>query len=330
MEDRGIKTKMELKVAILIFAVTILSTVLVTEHLIRKFKKKGYVVKDMYKKNKPKIPTMGGLAIMSGLMISLVASQLLLEEIDLGRLLLLYFIVIVYGTFGLLDDLIDIGRKMKVIAPFFMALPIALVVTDTSIAFGFTTLEIGLFALYITSPIYIMVVSNLLNMHEGYNGLGTGVSILLMLFIGAKLILVGDADLLPYLFPILAVAIAFMYYNRYPSVIFLGNSGTLLLGSAVGALLVFFNMELFGVVILLPHIVNFLLWCLWVVLMKLWPEKYPHIKWAKLREDKTIEAPNWLTIKYIVAKLFRVKEWQAILICYFITFVFGVVGLVWF
>lgn len=319
---------MEWRISILIFGVTFLTTIIITYYLIRKLNKKGYVVKDMYKKHKPDIPTMGGLGIMCALMASLVASQVLLEQVDITRLLLSYFIIIVYGTFGLLDDLIDIGRKIKIIAPYFMALPIALIVTDTTISLGFTSLEIGLFALYFTSPIYIMVVSNLINMHAGYNGLSAGLSLIIMFFIGLKVVLIGQYDFLYYLFPIFAATLAFMFFNKYPSEIFLGNSGTLLLGSAIGVLIILFNIELFGIIILIPHIFNFLLWCLWVVLMKLNPGRFPHIKWAKVRGDNTIEPPNWLTVKYMVAKLFRVKEWQAVLICYGITCVFGVIGLV--
>ncbi|MFH0861087.1 MAG: hypothetical protein V1921_07790 [Candidatus Altiarchaeota archaeon] len=33
---------------------------------------------------------------------------------------------------------------------------------------------------------------------------------------------------------------------------------------------------------------------------------YPHVKFAKLREDGTIEPPNKLTLKYIVTHYFRV------------------------
>lgn len=310
---------------ILVFLYSYFATLWITKYFIRKFKGRGYVVRDMYKPHKPKIPTMGGFAILCGLMVSLVLSQLIVKEFGTDKLLIFYFIVIVYGVFGLLDDLIQVNRIIKTIAPFFMALPIAFLVSDTNISLIFTTVEIGLFYSLLIAPIYVMVCSNLINMHAGYNGLSGGVSVILMFFIGAKALLKGgDLTLLLYLLPIMGASMGFMVYNKYPSKVFLGNTGTLLLGAGIGSLLIVYNMEIFGIIILIPHIVNFLLWNYWCLTMK----KHPHIKWAKLRRDLTIEAPNAFTIKYMVVKLFRVRELRAVLICYAITTVFGIIGLV--
>jgi UDP-N-acetylglucosamine--dolichyl-phosphate N-acetylglucosaminephosphotransferase len=318
-------------IALIISLVTIVSTFIIIKYFIRRFLKKGYTVKDMYKLNKPDIPTMGGFTIIAGIMISIVITQLLVDVIDITRFLVFYMIIIIYGTFGLMDDLIDIGRKIKIFAPYFMALPIALVTTDTNISLLVYTLELGIVYSYLFAPVYIMVVSNLINMHSGYNGLSGGLTFLLLCFVSLKLILDGPLRLLFYIIPLFFSLAAFMWYNKYPSRIFLGNSGTLLIGAGLGALLVFFNMEFFGIIILIPHIINFLFWIFWSgYLMKKYPKKYPHIKFGKIKKDNTIEIPNYLTVKYAITKIFKANENQATWICFAFTGIFGIIGVVFF
>ncbi|MBT3408371.1 hypothetical protein HN415_06840, partial [Candidatus Woesearchaeota archaeon] len=239
--------------------------------------------------------------------------------------------IVIFGTFGLIDDLINIGRRIKVVAPFFMALPMALITIDTNISILSYTIELGWIYPYLFAPIYVMVVANLINMHAGYNGLEAGLSIIIIGFISLKLALFGPLKLLFYIIPLFFTLLGFYWYNKYPSKIFMGNVGTTVVGAGIGAMLVFFNMEFFGIIILMPHIINFLLWIFWSgFLMKKYPNKYPHIKFGKLRKDNTIDVPNYLTIKYAVTKLFRVNEKSAVWICYGITVGFGVIGLVWF
>jgi UDP-N-acetylglucosamine--dolichyl-phosphate N-acetylglucosaminephosphotransferase len=311
--------------------ITLICTIRLTKYLMNRLKRYGFTAKDMYKARLPKIPTMGGLAILAGLMISIVMTQVLVNAIDISKFLIFYMVIVIFGTFGLIDDLINIGRKIKVVAPFFMALPMALITIDTNISILSYTIELGWIYAYLFAPIYVMVVANLINMHAGYNGLEAGLSIIIIGFISLKLAIIGPLKLLFYVIPLFFTLLGFYWYNKYPSKIFMGNVGTTVVGAGIGAMLVFFNMEFFGIVILMPHIINFLLWIFWSgFLMKLYPKKYPHIKFGKLRVDGKIDVPNYLTIKYAVTKLFGVREKATVWICYGLTVVFGVVGLVWF
>jgi UDP-N-acetylglucosamine--dolichyl-phosphate N-acetylglucosaminephosphotransferase len=305
-----------------IFVLSFLTTFIATKYFLDKFKEKGFVAKDMYKLNKPDIPTMGGLSILSGVLSSLIASQFLVLDVD--KLLIFYFVVVAFTIFGLLDDLIDIGRKLKIFAPFFLAFPIALLNIDTSLWIVFTSIELGLIYSYIIAPVYVMVVTNLINMHSGYNGLSGGLSAILLSFIGLKIFLKYNGyEPLIYLMPIFGAVLAFMFYNKYPSKIFLGNSGTLMLGSAIGGLLILNNMEIFGVVILIPHILNFLMYIYCLITKK------PTIKWGSVDEKGYLKVPSKIAaLKYTIAYYMKVTEPQAVLILYGITTLFGFLGLI--
>ena len=112
-----------------------------------------------------------------------------LSETNLAFLL----VVSIYALYGLVDDLVDIGRKMKLFLPVAFAYPLISVVNPTEFfipLYGNVSMEAQVFRevsradifRVVIIPIYIMVVANLVNMHSGYNGLQSGLSIILLIF----------------------------------------------------------------------------------------------------------------------------------------------------
>jgi UDP-N-acetylglucosamine--dolichyl-phosphate N-acetylglucosaminephosphotransferase len=311
-----------------IFLIAVLTTLYLTKRFISRFHQGGYVVKDMYKPERPNIPTMGGIALIGGVMVSLVASEVLIRNNEFAvKLLLFYFVIFIYGMFGLLDDLIRIkSRFKKIYILYFLALPIALlqVSGDINIPLMNVAFHIGWVKAFIIAPLFVMVVANLINMHAGFNGLDSGLTCILLIFAGFKAYTQHDGDTLLYLAPILGGMLAFFWYNKYPSRIFSGNTGSLMFGAAVGGLLILYNLLIFGIIILIPHIINFLLWIYWVMNMNI----YPHIKFAEVLEDGTIKPPNKLTLKYFITSLFKVSELKATIILYGITIIFCIMGVI--
>ncbi|NMC59944.1 MAG: hypothetical protein GYA51_11285, partial [Candidatus Methanofastidiosa archaeon] len=195
------------------FLISIFVSFLVTFFLIPKFitmlKEEGHVVKDYYKLKDTFVPTMGGLPILMGILSSLIILQLIFPDVE--NLLIFYFVIFIYAIFGLIDDLINVGRKIKLVAPFFLAFPIALLNLDTNLSLLFIQIELGLLFSYIIAPLYVMVVSNLINMHSGFNGVSGGTTTILLAFSAiASFIKYGFAGII-YVAPILGAMIAFMY-----------------------------------------------------------------------------------------------------------------------
>lgn len=311
-----------------IFLVSFVACFMVTKFLIKKFKEKGtkpYVVQDMYKRGKPKVPNLGGLGILFGVLAGLIVAQLLI--LDVANLLVFYFVVMAYAIFTLTDDLIDVGRKSKIFIPFFLALPIALLNIDTSLSLYFFEIELGLLFTYILAPLYLMVVANLVNCHSGFNGMQTGLSGIVLMAICTKVIMNYGWQTTHFIMPILGAVLAFWYFDRYPSKIFLGNVGSYTMGPAIGGLLILNNMEFFGAVILVPHIINFLMGT-YTELIKGYKKK--RNIFGNLRKDGTIEPPSYPTLKWLPARYFRLTEKQLTYIMYFVTIVFCAIGLVFF
>ncbi len=309
--------------AFIILLVSFLATWISTPYFIKKAHKQKLVVKDMYKPGKPNIANMGGLVMLASIFIGLVAAQFFIKNVT--GFYIFYFIVFSFALYGLADDLLGfVKRRGKVMILFFVALPIALLTTDTNLSLIFFELELGVFYAFVFAPIYIMVVANLINMYAGYNGLSLGLSLIILIFASIKALMMGNLGYVAYLLPIVGSMTAFLFYNFYPAKVLMGNVGTFLVGAGVGGFLVIAGMEFFGVIILIPHIINFLMWIYWSKNM----HKIPHKKFGKVNGDGTLKAPNKLSMKYLVSNTLKVTEPTAVLICYAITVVFGCLGLV--
>jgi len=321
---------------VIIFLFGLVTTFFYTPKLIRKAVEAKLVVRDMYKRGRPNVPTLGGLAILAGVMCSLIAAQFLLPAATTHSVLVFYFMVFSFAMFGLMDDLLDVGRKSKMLIPFFLALPIALLLDPASkVSLGPVTLDLAtkvsagpyscdLALLYflIIAPIYVMVVSNLVNMHSGFNGLACGLSYMLLVFTIIKVIMHNQTENIVYILPLFSAILAFLYFETYPAKIFWGNVGSLMVGAAVGAFIVLSGLELFGVVILIPHIINFLMYVVWKI------KKIGEVKFGGLREDGTLIVPNPLTFKWLFPYYFRLTENQTMWIMYAITLLFGIIGII--
>ena len=315
---------------IIIFAVAFASTLILTSEFIRGAKKKKYVVQDKYKKGKPKIPTMGGLAILGGVMIALVLTQLVYNLVppyaNLTPFFVYYFVVLVFGLYGLTDDLFTFRKRYdKVLILYFLALPIAILTRDTSLNLIIAEVELGALYAFLFAPVYVMVVANLVNVHAGFNGLSGGLSMILLIFAAIGSFLSDGLTYIPLIVPILGALAAFMFYNEYPSRVLLGNVGTYILGGALGGFLILSNQELFGVIILTPHIINFII-DTWTLKIK----KTPLVKFGEIREDGTVVSPpsmKFVSLKFLVTYYLKLSEPQAVMLLYCLTLLFCLTGL---
>ena len=119
----------------LIFIISFLGTYYVMPHSIRKLKENGYVVKDMYKHESTQIPTNAGTIVLFISFISIALIPLFIRIInlfthsdsqitDLNETNLAFLLVVsIYAIYGLVDDLVDIGRKLKFLLPIIFSYP---------------------------------------------------------------------------------------------------------------------------------------------------------------------------------------------------------------
>lgn len=325
---------MEASSVFLLISVSFVLSMIVVPIQIKKFREKGIVVTDYYKKDLRKVPTSGGFAVLFVFFLMFGLATVLghffpirIEISDLDRTAML--VIGLFGLFGAIDDFVDVGRASKIFLPFFFSYPLAFVMDyDTVVLPLLGKLDLGMFFLFLIAPTYVMVVSNLVNMHSGFNGMAAGLSAILLSFLLIKSVMAGRNCLFT-LSCMLGALLGFLYYNWYPSRIFDGNVGALSIGAAIGVGIVACGFLVSGFIMLLPHTVNFLMYVYWRVMRKLHPDdgRWKLVKFGRVRDDGTLEVPNALTLKWVLPYHFRMTEKQVVLAMYGLTLVFCVIGL---
>ena len=311
---------------VLLFLYSFFATRWSIPYVISKSKKYGYMTDDHYKKSKSKIPLMGGVCILIGILISLSLSVILFDRLKLGDLFIFYFVVIVYGLYGILDDIFKFKTRYdKILVTLVLTLPIASLIPDTSVHIFSYSIDLGVFYSLVFVPVFVMFVANSINLHAGYNGLTTGLELILLVTIAIKLFLANGLNSLLFIIPVLAAVIAFLPSNWYPARILPGNVGDFLVGGAIGGLLITNKIKWFGLFILIPHIINFLMDTYTILIRQI-----PDVKFGTVAKDKTVIAPpnmKYKSLKFLIVSWFRLTEKQAVIVLYIFTLIFCMLGL---
>ena len=289
-------------------------------YLIRKLTERGLVVKDYYKKGNKMVPTGGGIAIMLAALFSISINSLFYKFNPINYVIL--NVIVLFGLFGILDDMINIGRPAKLIIMYYCSYPLMQYALHSEIMFPFFgNIDLGIFYSQLIVPTFVLVAANLVNMHSGFNGMSSGLSIIILFSLLFKSLISGNIGNIISIIAISGATLGFYLFERNPSRIFWGNIGSLTVGATIGALIVMQGFLISGFVMLLPHTINFIMYVYWRV------KKYPPVKFGKVRDDGTLEVPNPLTLKWVLPYYRRVTERQATYAMYAVTVAFSVIGI---
>jgi UDP-N-acetylglucosamine--dolichyl-phosphate N-acetylglucosaminephosphotransferase len=104
--------------------------------------------------------------------------------------------------------------------------------------------------------VIIPITGNTINSIDVLNGVASGFLIIASVPLLASTAIFGSYEVFLAALPILFASIAFYRYHKFPSRIFPGDSGTLLLGAMYGAVAIAGSSEIIGVIALLPAVMN--------------------------------------------------------------------------
>jgi UDP-N-acetylglucosamine--dolichyl-phosphate N-acetylglucosaminephosphotransferase len=188
-----------------------------------------------------------------GIVISEIILYFLISDVKIISVLLTTIIAFIIGY---IDDLKTMPGWFKPAALILAAVPIIVLGTHgnyLNLIFDSAFIPI-LYILLILS--IIPIVGNTINSIDVFNGVATGLIIITMIPLLVGVILFSNTNVFLIGLPLLFGCIAMYHYHKYPSKIFLGDSGTLLLGSMYAALSIVGNSEIIGVIALLPAVMN--------------------------------------------------------------------------
>ncbi|PUB10203.1 glycosyltransferase family 4 protein [Paenisporosarcina sp. OV554] len=215
---------------ILVFIASLLITPLVKKFAI----KIGAVDQPNHRKVHVRImPRLGGLAIFLAFIIGFFIYQP--ESPSAMYIIIGAFIIVLTGVF---DDLYELRPIIKLAGQLLAA---GIVVYLGNIEIGFINLpfggelDFGFLSAFLTI-IWIVGITNAVNLIDGLDGLAAGVSTIGLLTLSIMAFLMGDMFVLAMSLMLAVSTIGFLFYNFYPAKIFMGDTGALFLGFIIGVL----------------------------------------------------------------------------------------------
>ena len=204
-------------------------------------------------------PTMGGLIVF----VAIAVPYLVLSPLD-TKSLAVFGVALGAAGLGFADDFIKVTKRRslglsarwKLIAQIALAVGLWWVANeevglDPSLQVRISDAEI-----YLGPVLYVIVVflviagaSNAVNLTDGLDGLAAGSCAIVLLAYTAITITSGQEGLALLSACLVGASVGFLWFNSFPATIFMGDTGSLGLGAAIGALAVMTQTELLLIIL---------------------------------------------------------------------------------
>lgn len=220
-------------------------------------------------------PTMGGLIVLG----SVLVPTLLWGDLTNRYVLLIIIVTVGLGCVGFLDDYLKVVKKKpkgligwyKIIGQVAIGLILGTglyfspdlkhlhVNTLTTVPF-FKNEMVDFSFMYIPMVIFVITAtSNAVNLTDGLDGLAIGTVGIVALTLGVIcymsgnieisrylniIYLKGNGELVIFCTALVGASLGFLWFNSYPAQVFMGDTGSLALGGAIGAITVMVKKEL--------------------------------------------------------------------------------------
>lgn len=193
-------------------------------------------------------PTMGGIGFLIAISISLLVACIFLREnkTAVASLLITTVFALLNSVIGIIDDLTKLRRRENaglkpyekiifqlIVAVLFLMARKFFLGDETILEFSFVKIELGLLY-YPLAILIILGTVNCANLTDGIDGLASSVALtigVMFSFLGGR-----DAGITPTCAALSGGCLGFLFYNRHPAKIFMGDTGSLFLGSIACAL----------------------------------------------------------------------------------------------
>lgn len=199
-------------------------------------------------------PTMGGLVFLVASFITALLVGLWKQELT-PSLLIILFILVLYGLLGFLDDFIKVFKKrnmglnsrQKLFGQIIGGLVFYFVyrsegLPDTLDLFGVVTLPLGIF--YGVFVIFWLVgFSNAVNLTDGIDGLVAGLGTISFATYAIIAWKQQQFDVVIICLSVIGGLLGFFPYNKKPAKIFMGDVGSLALGGLLAAISIILRQE---------------------------------------------------------------------------------------
>ena len=189
-------------------------------------------------------PTMGGIIIITAVMVTSFLFAGSSREVLSAVLITLCF-----GGIGFWDDYIKVVLKRSLglrareklglqilVSTAFALLLMFVLGRGTEIVFPFSGYVVDAGWLYLPFVVLVFIsAANGANLTDGLDGLAAGVTFFMVLGLGVICIVTDHGNLLIFCGALAGACLGFLFFNRYPARVFMGDTGSMALGAGVAA-----------------------------------------------------------------------------------------------
>ena len=274
-------------------------------------------------------PTMGGIIIMISMVISVIGANLYYRSqgmIDVANnLITILLLTLGFGVIGFIDDFKKLvlkntdGLKPKhkmlglliiSVAYVFFLIKVVGIGTDTYIPIIKQYINIPIYAYILFAVLVILSTTNAINLTDGIDGLSPSICSIIITCLTIIGMNNNIQEVSIFGSIVIGSTLGFLMFNLHPAKVFLGDTGSLLLGGIISALALYAKVPLLLIVIALLPVLETLSVILQVAYFKKTGNRI--FKMAPLHHH--FELSGW-------------KESKVVIIFSLITFVLCVIGL---
>jgi UDP-N-acetylglucosamine--dolichyl-phosphate N-acetylglucosaminephosphotransferase len=241
-------------IAIIVSSIAFFSVYGLTPIFIKALASRNLTVKDVNKKGDVMIPRPGGIPIVIGLVAAEIA---LYAFFPISEILAVIIVSILGFCVGLVDDRKVMGGWFKPLALAFCAAPILLLGSyDSNLSFPlFGSVQIP--SLYLALVVFMIpITGNTINSIDVLNGVASGVVTIASFALAISLFIMQNYEIGIASLCLAFASLGFYKYHKFPSRIFPGDSGALVLGSTYGVIAIVGHVEVISAIAILPAVIN--------------------------------------------------------------------------
>ena len=215
-------------------------------------------------------PTMGGIMFIFGIAVAIAVTTIIYAvngnfDTTYARCILLFAISLGFGAIGFIDDYIKVAKKRNlgltakqkfilqvVLAAVYVVVLFVMGELDTGVKIPFTSIVWTMpIWLYIPFVMFIVVgVVNAVNLTDGLDGLASSVtSVVAIFFALVSYIAFKEYGVTVFSMALLGGLLGFLWYNKYPAKVFMGDTGSLFLGGAVALMAIDLQMPIYLILV---------------------------------------------------------------------------------
>ena len=220
-------------------------------------------------------PTMGGIIIILGMIITLIGTYIFLaanHQIEVAnKLIPMTILMLGFGLIGFIDDFKKLVLKnTKGLKPSYKMIGL-LIISVAYVVYLVKGLNLGtdtyipFFKTYITIPIYlylpfailvILGTTNAINLTDGIDGLSSSVCVIITTTLVILGTMLGNMEISIFGSTVIGAVLGFLMFNLHPAKVFMGDTGSLLLGGVISGMALYLKMPLILVIIALIPVVE--------------------------------------------------------------------------